>query len=139
MHRGAVSIMSRSAQERNSRKVMANLRRERPANNLIGETNLERIAALNALNRLVAYLGLVVSADSNMNLLFGRTACAFNCHHNIVRVCRHWVSAWHSTTHGHTADGWLVQEFPCGIFEGVLGSQLYRNPPTQLKRVPASN
>jgi hypothetical protein len=56
------------------RSVIATLRRERAAKYLIGETNLERTAALNALNRLVAYLCLVASADGNMNLLFGRAA-----------------------------------------------------------------
>jgi hypothetical protein len=82
------------------RKAITSLRREWPTNNLIRESYLERIVALNALNRLMTYICVVAAADSNVDLLFRGAARAFHRHCNIVRVRHSWVLGWHSTTHG---------------------------------------
>jgi hypothetical protein len=61
------------------------LDRERPAQNLIRDSYLEMIGAVDAVDRLVAYL-FADTGDSNVNLLFGFTGWAFHRHHNIVFV-----------------------------------------------------
>jgi hypothetical protein len=75
--------------------VVANLRRERPANNPIGDGCFEMIVAIDAWNRLIAHL-CAANTGGHMNLLFGFTAWAFHRHYNIVLV-------------GH------LSESPCGF------------------------
>jgi hypothetical protein len=75
------------------------LRRERPANNPIRNSNFEMIIALEARDPLAAYLPKF-DAGSNMNLLLGLAAWTFNSHYN-NSVRRQFLGLrFHHTTHG---------------------------------------
>ena len=61
------------------------LRREWPANKLIGDLYFETIVALDAWNPLGARL-YTFSSVGNMNLLFSFTACALHRHRKVTFI-----------------------------------------------------
>jgi hypothetical protein len=58
------------------------LRRERPANNPVGDHYFEIFFAVDTWNRVTDHLS-DSSKDTNMNLLFSLTVLTFNRHHDI--------------------------------------------------------
>jgi hypothetical protein len=71
--------------------LMANLRGKWPTNNLIGNSYLEMIVALDTYNFLVAHL-FAANTGRNMNLLLSFTPWTFHRHHNVTFVSHCWVS-----------------------------------------------
>ena len=65
--------------------LLAGLRRERPANNLIGDLYFETMVAIYTRN-LLAGLLRDFSSIGNMDLLFGFTADAFHGHYKVTFI-----------------------------------------------------
>ena len=64
---------------------VANLRRERPAYNLIGNQHVEILLAVDTPDHLMAHL-CAASTAGKMNLLLGLAVLAFHRHNNITFV-----------------------------------------------------
>jgi hypothetical protein len=64
----------------------AKLRRERTANNLIGDHNFEAPLTPEAFNRLADHFSDDSNAGGNMNLLLGLTMLAFHRHDDVTLV-----------------------------------------------------
>ena len=65
--------------------MIANLRRERPAYNLIGKQHVEILLAVDTPDHLTAHL-CAASTAGKMNLLLGLAVLAFHRHNNIAFV-----------------------------------------------------
>jgi hypothetical protein len=70
--------------------VIAKLRRERPAYNLIGNQHVEILLAVDTPDHLMAHL-CAAGIAGKMNLLLGLAVVAFHSHHDIAFVSHRWA------------------------------------------------